>query len=40
MREHRTSLHAIGRVIREEGFVGLYNGYVTNVCLNFNLNLF
>ena len=26
-RQHKTSLHAIGKVIREEGFFGVYNGY-------------
>ena len=30
-RQHKTSLHAIVRVIREEGFFGIYNGYVTNL---------
>ena len=27
-RQHKTSLHAIARVLREEGFFGIYNGYV------------
>ena len=26
VREHKTSLHAIGRVVRSEGILGLYNG--------------
>ena len=34
MREHKTSLHAIGRVIKEEGFLGLYNGCVCNSICN------
>lgn len=28
VRQHKTSLHAIARVIRDEGFFGIYNGYV------------
>lgn len=28
VRQHKTSLHAIGRVISEEGLLGLYNGSV------------
>ena len=26
VKEHKTSLHAISRVIRNEGVLGLYNG--------------
>ena len=35
VRQHKTSLHAIGRVISEEGLLGLYNGYVhlLSVCI-------
>jgi len=28
VREHKTSFHAIARVVRSEGVLGLYNGYV------------
>ena len=28
VREHKTSLHVIARVVRNEGVLGLYNGYV------------
>ena len=26
IREHKTSLHAIGRIVRNEGILGVYNG--------------
>ena len=26
LREHKTSFHAIAKVIRSEGFLGIYNG--------------
>ena len=32
VREHKTSFHAISRVIRSEGVLGLYNGWAPLVC--------
>ena len=28
VKEHKTSFHAIARVVRNEGMFGLYNGYL------------
>ena len=31
IRQHKTSLHAIARVIRDEGLFGIYNGYALDL---------
>ena len=28
IKEHRTSFHAVARILRNEGFLGIYTGYV------------
>ena len=32
MREHKTSLHALAKIIRTEGIFAVYNGYV-HMCI-------
>lgn len=35
-KDHRTSLHAITRIIRNEGFFGIYNGWVQTKYFNWS----